>query len=105
MEISGNNQVESLYKSGCEKMKLPCADETQPFKEKYEAKGLFEICFALQPPTDLKGQLVRALCLYRMGLVAYDTEEITVSQTHMLESLKIWQSLPESVQYNHATTL
>jgi hypothetical protein len=28
MEISGNNQIESLYKSGCDKMKLPCADET-----------------------------------------------------------------------------
>jgi DNA-binding transcriptional regulator WhiA len=23
----------------------------------------------------------------------------------MLESLKIWHSLPESVQYNHATTM
>lgn len=43
-------------------MLLTGVDESQPYKEKYDARGLLEICLALCKMTDLGSQLTRALC-------------------------------------------
>ena len=86
-------------------MHQAASDESQPYKEKYDARGLLEICLALCKLSDLASQLTRALCYHKLGLIAYDTEEITPAQTHMLESLKLWQSMPATVQFDHACTI
>jgi hypothetical protein len=86
-------------------MQQAACDESQPYKEKYDARGLLEICLALCKLSDVASQLTRALCYHKLGLIAYDTEEISASQTHMLDSLKLWQSLPHAVNFDHACTI
>jgi len=86
-------------------MKQSASDEAQPYKEKYDARGLLEICLALCKLPDVAGQLTRALCYHKLGLIAYDTDEITASQTHMLDSLELWQSLPHVVKFDQACTI
>lgn len=86
-------------------MQETAIDEKQPYKEKYDARGLLEICLALCKLPDLTSQLTRALCYHKLGLIAYDTDEITPAQTHMLESLRLWQSMPPTVQFDHVCTI
>ena len=60
-------------------MQQTAGDETQPYKEKYDARGLLEICLALCKQSDESGLLTRALCYHKLGLIAYDTDEISAS--------------------------
>ena len=62
MTLDGESQLQSLYRQGMEKMKEPVAKEEEPFKERYDAKGYFEICVAMSAGIEHKNILTRALC-------------------------------------------
>ena len=38
------------------------------------------------------GKIARALCLYKIGIIFYETEENAQSLQHSKDSLTIWQS-------------
>jgi len=42
-----------MYKQACDKMYQPAADESQPYKEKYDAQGYLDIVLALSQGTSL----------------------------------------------------
>jgi len=83
-----------MYKQALEKMKVPAANEEEPFKERYEARGYLEICIAMAAGTDYATVLTKALCQHKLGLIAYEVEEITASIEAMMKSLELWQTLP-----------
>ena len=52
------------------------------------------IIMMLEP--GIGGKIARALCLYKIGIIFYETEENAQSLQHSKDSLTIWQSLPEA---------
>jgi hypothetical protein len=86
-------------------MKMPTASEEEPYKERYEARGYFEICVAMASGSDHTSVLTRALCHHKLGLIAYEVEEISASIDSMMKSLDLWQSLPYQLRYDHADTI
>jgi hypothetical protein len=62
MSLDGESQSQSLYRQGMDKMKEPTANEQEPFKERYDARGYFEICVAMSAGSEEKSVLTRALC-------------------------------------------
>lgn len=106
MQFDGNDsQTSQLYKQACEKMKEKVANEEEPYKEKYDARGYLEICLALSAGADQTSILTRALCQHKLGLIAYEVEEFSHSYDHMKKSQELWQILPLSLQYSHAATI
>jgi hypothetical protein len=75
-------------------MQVPAANEEEPYKERYEARGYFEICAAMASGTDHTSVLTKALCYHKLGLIAYEVEEVSASIDSMKKSLELWQSLP-----------
>ena len=50
-------------------------------------------------------QIARALCLFKLGLIYYETEENSLALTHLTQSLEIWQSCSEEVIACHINTV
>lgn len=76
-------------------MQKPAADETKPYQEKYDAKDIFmKLNVLMMLESGLAAKIARGLCLYKIGIVLFDTEESSESLKHSKESLAIWQSLP-----------
>lgn len=95
MQVDGDeSQTQSLYKQATDKMNTPAANQEEPYKEKYDARGYLEICVAMAAGTGTMAILTRALCQHKLGLIGYEVEEFSASQDHMLKSLELWLSLP-----------
>jgi hypothetical protein len=87
-------------------MLKPAADEAKPYQEKYDAKDIFmKLNVLMMLETGLAAKIARALCLYKIGIIFFETEESAESLKHSKDSLAIWQSLPESVQRHHLHTI
>lgn len=91
--VDGDNQTKSMYTQALDKMKVTAANEEEPFKERYEARGYLEICVAMAG-SDHTGVVTKALCHHKLGLINYEVEEISASFDSMKKSLDLWQSLP-----------
>ena len=101
----GESQTKSMYNQALEKMKVTAANEEEPFKERYEARGYLEICCAMAASQDHASQLTKALAHHKIGLINYEVEEISASFDSMKKSLELWQGLPYELQYQHADTI
>jgi hypothetical protein len=86
-------------------MRVPCADEKNPFKEKYDARE--KLSKLIQDLEDLGGKnwkdsqvmnCARALVNYKLGHNFWDCEENSASEIQMQESLRLWKSVSPALQ-------